>query len=277
MNARDRYRELVRNVALQKVKLNLPELNSVQWSKVAPGYRFDPFRRPGAILEEIGNYIFPNDVVLEIGGGAGRTALPLALHCKSVTNIEPSPGMCKEFKDLAKNSGIKNAHLIQSSWEEVIFPECDVVLIVDVTYFVDEIADLLKKMHSAARRRVIVSTWVPAPPNRNAVLFELVYQESLEPVPSHLEISDVLAEIGITPSFIMPPEYFEWPEEILTTRETAISFALDAVGAPRVEHFIDRIEQNFNTLFALDDGRFRPLWRPVAPAALLTWTTGNSE
>ena len=273
MNACVRYRQLVQNVALQKVKLGLPEMNSIQWGQVSPDYRFDPFREPGAVLNTLKDYILTSDEVLEIGGGAGRTVLPIALHCNNVTSVEPSPGMCKEFRDLKKTSEIKNAHVIQSTWEEAIFPVCDVVMTVDVTYFVAEIADLLKKMHSAARRRVIISTWDPPPPNRNNALFELIYAEKLEPVPGYLEITDVLLEMGLKPSILRPHENFEWPEKILMTREEAILFALDAVGAQKTVHFLDRVEQNFDALFVPEDGRFKPIWRSIAPAVLLTWTT----
>ncbi len=57
----------------------------------------------------------------------------------------------------------------------------------------------------------------------------------------------------------------------------AVSFALDAVGAPSTERMKDRIVQNFNTLFSFEEGIFRPFWRPVAPAVLLTWTTEHPE
>ena len=110
MNANDRYRKLIEDVKYQKKSLNLPETNSALWSKVAPGYRFDPFRKSDAVLDALKDHITKNDTVLEIGGGAGRTALPLALHCKSVTNIEPSLGMCSEFIELANSSKIKRTY-----------------------------------------------------------------------------------------------------------------------------------------------------------------------
>ena len=277
MNANDRYRKLIEDVKYQKKSLNLPETNSALWSKVAPGYRFDPFRKSDAVLDALKDHITKNDTVLEIGGGAGRTALPLALHCKSVTNIEPSLGMCSEFIELANSSKISNVNVVQSTWEDAVFPTCDVAVIVDVTYFISEIGSLLKKMERAAKRRVIVATWNPPPPNRNAALFELVYEEDFKSLPSYLEILDVLLEVGIQPSVLMPDEFFQWPEKILTTREMAVSFALDAVGAPSTERMKDRIIQNLNALFSFDDGIFHPLWRPVAPAVLLTWTTEYPE
>ena len=132
-------------------------------------------------------------------------------------------------------------------------------------------------MECAAKRRVIVATWNPPPPNRNAALFELVYEEDFKSLPSYSEILDVLLEVGIQPSVLMPDEFFQWPEKILTTREMAVSFALDAVGAPSTERMKDRIIQNLKALFSFEDGIFHPLWRPVAPAVLLTWTTEHPE
>ena len=277
MNAHDRYRELIQGVQHQKRNLNLPEMNNAQWSKVAPGYRFDPFRKSDAVLDALKDHIFKDDTILEIGGGAGRTALPLALHCKSVTNIEPSPGMCKEFIELANSSKITNVDVVQSTWEDAVFPVCDVAMTVDVTYFISEIGSLLKKMQTAAKRRVIIATWNPPPPNRNAALFELVYEEDFKSLPSYLEILDVLLEVGIQPTVLMPAEIFQWPEKLLTTREMAVSFALDAVGALSTGQLRDRIVQNFSTLFSLEDDIFYPLWRPIAPAVLLTWAIEHPE
>ena len=194
-----------------------------------------------------------------------------------MTNIEPSSGMCREFIELANSSKITNVNVVQSTWEDAVFPTCDVAVIVDVTYFISEIGSLLKKMERAAKRRVIVATWNPPPPNRNAALFELVYEEDFKSLPSYSEILDVLLEVGIQPSVLMPDEFFQWPEKILTTREMAVSFALDAVGAPSTERMKDRIIQNLKALFSFEDGIFHPLWRPVAPAVLLTWTTEHPE
>ncbi len=49
--------------------------------------------RFGILKEVIASYVRPDDVVVDVGGGAGRVCLPLALQCKEVLNIEPSPGM----------------------------------------------------------------------------------------------------------------------------------------------------------------------------------------
>jgi ubiquinone/menaquinone biosynthesis C-methylase UbiE len=37
--------------------------------------------------------IEPLDTIIDVGGGAGRMSLPLALRCRSVTNIDPSAKM----------------------------------------------------------------------------------------------------------------------------------------------------------------------------------------
>ena len=57
-----------------------------------------PHRQLGANVETIASYVQPGDTVVDVGGGAGRVNLSLALRCRQVTNVDPSPGMKAEFE-----------------------------------------------------------------------------------------------------------------------------------------------------------------------------------
>ena len=99
MNANDRYRKLIEDVKQQKKSLNLPETNSALWSKAAPGYRFDPFRKSDAVLDTLKDHISKDDTVLEIGGGHGILNLEYQKY-KPIdwTILEPNPSPVKGVK-----------------------------------------------------------------------------------------------------------------------------------------------------------------------------------
>ena len=82
MTALDRYQALIDARREQRDALGLDELNSDRWSEHAPSYRFDPRRELDANLAEIATLVGPDDHVVDVGGGAGRVGLPLALRCR---------------------------------------------------------------------------------------------------------------------------------------------------------------------------------------------------
>ena len=51
---------------------------------VAQRFRADPYRNLDANLQVVASYVQPDDVFLDVGGGAGRVGLPLALRCHQV-------------------------------------------------------------------------------------------------------------------------------------------------------------------------------------------------
>ncbi len=56
-------------------------------------------------LETLASYIELNDVIVDVGGGAGRVSLPLALRCRELINVEPSRTMGAGFTANAGRPG----------------------------------------------------------------------------------------------------------------------------------------------------------------------------
>ena len=81
-------------------------------------FRADPRRELDSNSETIASYVKPEDVLVDVGGGAGRLGLPLALRCREVINVDPSPGMGEEFEAASAEAGITNARFIRSNWIE---------------------------------------------------------------------------------------------------------------------------------------------------------------
>jgi hypothetical protein len=91
------------------------------------------------------------------GGGAVRISLPLALRCREVIHVEPSPTMRMGFRRNAAGAGITNARIIEGEWPKVDAPAGSVALVNHVTYLTREIVLFIKKLEQAGRRRVLIT------------------------------------------------------------------------------------------------------------------------
>jgi SAM-dependent methyltransferase len=275
--AAERYAELCDAVWEQWGRLFGPPAADIWDGPAAAQFRFDPHRELDANLEILASYVGPEDVVVDVGGGAGRVSLPLALRCREVVTVEPSPGMAAEYQSLAQESRITNARLLPQDWMETEGVEGAVVLTCDVTYFVRDIVPFIEKMQAAARRRVMITVWSEPPPNRGADLVRRIYGEPQAPMPGHRELLPVLWDMGILPDVRVLPEPSWWEDWRYPTREEAIEATLfpSRSGEAGRERARRVLEEQFDELFAPDnDGGYRVLWRQPMRELLITWETG---
>ena len=167
MTPAETYAACLDAVQAQNARIYGPSPTGDAWGGAAARqFRFDPHREPDRNLAVIASYVQSDDVVVDVGGGAGRVCLPLALRCKEVLNIEPSPGMVAEFESLAQEAGISNARLVPASLAEAQSPRGDIAFTADVTYFVRDINTFIRQLAAAASRRVLITIWTEPPPTR---------------------------------------------------------------------------------------------------------------
>ena len=76
----------------------------------------DPHRSGDAILDALDEIARPDETWLDIGAGAGRYALPLALRVREVIAVDPSEGMLGELRDGMQRHGIGNVRVIHGRW-----------------------------------------------------------------------------------------------------------------------------------------------------------------
>ena len=278
MSAANIYAAMVNAVNAQQARIQGPRAGEDYWSgPVARDFRFDPLRNLDANLAVTASYVEPWDVLLDIGGGAGRVSLPLARRCREVINVEPSPGMRQEFLESAAEAGITNARLVHARWPVAEGLEGDVTFSADVTYFVADIVPFIQAMEDTSRRRVILNLWSQPPPNRRAQTFALVYGEAQEPSPGHTHLLPVLWKMGILPDIRVMPLLAWWESGEISTRDQAVEVALEGswLNSENLDHARGVIESHFDELFATTAQGFRPLWRPGMRELLITWEAGT--
>src|SRR5215471_1059277 len=283
-NAADRYAARVDAVLAQRTRLRGPQPPGDLFAGLPadhPLLKADPRRPLDPNLEVLASYITPDDVVIDVGGGAGRISLPLALRCREVINAEPSVAMGAGFAVNATQAGITNARIIVGDWLTVDPPVGAVALVNHVTYFTREIVPFIKKLERAGRRRVLITVNSPPPPSWHRILYHLVHGEPEEVVPGHVELVNVLWELGLLPDVRVLPLYTAAPIVPAPTREAAIVGAVARfggdqwtfwpLGADLEQRLRHLLETRFAELFAAGPDGFTPRWITPGREILITW------
>jgi SAM-dependent methyltransferase len=127
----------------------------------------DPRRTDDDVLDHLLPLALPDDTWLDIGAGAGRYALPLALRVREVVALDPSPGMLAALVELASAHGIANVRVVEDRWPPDPAseppPTADVALIANLGYDVEAIGPFLDAMEAAAGR-LCVAILADGPP-----------------------------------------------------------------------------------------------------------------
>ena len=265
-------------VVEQQARLHGTAASDDPWTgRLARLFRFDPHRKLEPNLEIIASYLRPDDVLVDVGGGAGRVTLPLALRCREAIVVDPSAGMGAEFDECRDEAGIANARRIEAGWMDAAGVTGDVVFSADVTYFVRDIVPFIEKLQGAARRRVMIALWSVSPPNSETALYELLYGEAMAPVPGFRELMSVLWEMEILPDLLVLPESPWWEGSVLRTREEAVEDAIESgwVMERDIPAAREMLFRHFDELFSADDAGFHPRWRQPSREVLITWETAS--
>jgi SAM-dependent methyltransferase len=288
MTAAKHYAARVNAVLAQRARLRGTEPSGDLFGDLEPDHpllKADPRRPLDANLKALADLIEPSDAIVDVGGGAGRMSLPLALRCRSVTNVDPSASMGAAFLANAKSAGISNVGLVQGDWLTADMPQGTVTLVNHVTYLTRDIVPFIDKLERAGSRRVILTVNAPPPPSWNRVLFQLVHGEVEEVVPGHAALMNVLWEMGRMPNLTMllsPTVRYVVPQP---SREAALAFAVQRVANEQWAHwpvaagFEARaratVEQHFDELYAQSPDGFTPRWITMGREVLITWQPRN--
>jgi SAM-dependent methyltransferase len=276
MGAAEDYARRVDSLTSQRTRGRRGQRRAGWTPILAEQARDDPHRPIDPNLPALASYIDPGDVVVDVGGGAGRVCLPLALRCREVVNVDPAPAMRAAFEQSARDTGIANVRFVQASWPSDPPITGDVVLATQVTYFVRDIVPFIQHLDAAARRRVIIGIWSVPPPVQGAAIYELMFGGPFVGPPGHRELLPVLWDLGILPDvrvLPMPMRWtFAWPPQ--STREQMMDWAVRyivSLGAVAESDARAQISAHFDELFVWDVDGYGPHWPADVREMLITW------
>lgn len=169
------------------------------WANNAQQFRADPRRTDDLLVNHLRRQVTPEQVVLDVGAGGGRLALPLALGAKKVIAVEPLPSMCRVLREVAAEFDVKNVEVIESGWLDAQAPRADVALCCHVLYTIQDIEPFVRKLEEHAGRVLVVMYQAP-PQSQIYPLWGLVHGEPRLALPSLPEFLEVLGQLGIEPN-----------------------------------------------------------------------------
>ena len=189
------------------------------WRPFASAFRADPRRTDDPVLERLKRDVDPSSTVLDVGGGGGRFALPLALACAHVTVVEPSESMLEQLQEGAREAGIDNLTVVQGLWEDIEVEPADIVLCSHVVYGIAEVEPFLRELDSHARERVLLPIFMQPPLSPFSPFWERVHGEARMEMPALPQLLRVLWEMEIYPDLEMVREV---PVQVLVSKDAAI-------------------------------------------------------
>ena len=156
-------------------------------------------------------------VWLDIGAGAGRYALPLALVVREVIAVEPSAGMRGALRTGMGEHGISNVRVVAGSWPEAAerlgdLPAADVSMIAHVGYDIEAIGPFLDAMEQATRDRCVAVLTDRSPASVADPFWPLVHGEERVPLPALPDLLEVLRTRGRETEVVRverPPRTFD--------------------------------------------------------------------
>ena len=169
------------------------------WKGVSHHFKDDPFRKGDALIGLLEKEFVDCETLVDIGGGAGRLALPLSLTRKKVTVVDSSKSMLADLKGSCEEAQIDNVESIFSLWEDAAIDIHEGALCSHVTYGIEDIEKFLKNVNRYANKRVVIIAFMKSPQAHLENLWREVHQEDRVHLPGVPELMDVLWQLGIAP------------------------------------------------------------------------------
>ena len=64
------------------------------WHGLAQAFKENPFRKEDPLIERLLEEFVECETIIDVGGGAGRFALPLSLEKEGITVVDSSKSIC---------------------------------------------------------------------------------------------------------------------------------------------------------------------------------------
>ena len=234
----------------------------------------DPYRTDDAALNALFAALGSGTEVLDVGGGAGRYALPLATRARRVTVIDQSEDSLELLNTRAEEAGITNITVINEPWEDVQAQQADMVLCSLVLHHVSEVVPFVSKLQDHAKDRVVMLEMVETPGAVDRPFFERVYGSTPSNLPGLAKVMEVLWTMDIYPDLEMiAPE----PVILAPDRDAALEHMQRRLGVEEGSPEDERLRAAADEL--LEETPDGITVRGVAPRrqAVITWRPDRQD
>jgi molybdenum cofactor cytidylyltransferase len=178
------------------------------YAPVSSLFRADPHRVDDPQLAALLALARPEETWLDIGAGAGRFALPLALAVREIIALDPSAGMLEALRVGMSEHRIANIRIVEARWpldpaeaaRLGVGPGCaEVSLVAHLGYDIEAIGPFVDAMEAAARRRCVAVLMDRQPSSVADRFWPLVHGEPRVRLPALREFVKLLRARGREP------------------------------------------------------------------------------
>jgi len=237
----------------------------------------DPRRTGEPALDALRELTEPDQTWLDVGAGAGRYVLPLALREREVIAVEPSASMRHALRTGIAEHGATNIRIVGGAWPEALDqlgapPVADIALIAHVGYDIEQIGPFLDALDAAVRQRCVAVLTDRSPAAVADPFWPIVHGVERVPLPAMPELVELLRAKGRSTEI----------RRVERAPRTFDSFEGLATFLPR-QLWIDETgekEARFREALAKmarerDDDGWTLATPPVGSVGILTWAPGQ--
>jgi len=194
----------------ERVRANREQVDQIRelpdrdfYAPVSSLFVADPRRTDEDALGALLMLAHPEDRWLDIGAGAGRYALPLAIRVAEVIAVEPSASMRNALRTGKEEHGLANLKIVAGAWPEALEtlgepPVADVAFVAHVGYDIEAIGPFIDAMERAAGRLCVAMLTDRSPASVADPFWPIVHGMERVPLPALPELMELLRARGRT-------------------------------------------------------------------------------
>jgi hypothetical protein len=241
------------------------------YAPVTHRFHMDPRREDDETLNALLALAGPDDVWLDVGAGAGRYALPLALRVREVFAIDPSPAMLDALRAGAAAAGITNVRAVEARWPVPDPPLADVGLMAHVGYDIAEIGPFLDQLEESSSRLCVAVMGESAMTTVATLFWQEIHGEPRVRLPALPELMTLLFARSRLPEVRLvdrvPPTFDSF--------EDALSMARRQLWLRQGSARDDLLRTLASDVVTESDGRFAFEWTS-SKIGIVTWVPPSS-
>lgn len=268
----------------ERVRANRDQVDQVRevadrdfYAPVSSLFVADPRRTGEEALDALLSIAEPDERWLDIGAGAGRYALPLAIKVGEVIAVEPSASMRNALRTGRAEHGLDNVTIVGAAWPEALDelgepPIADVALIAHVGYDIAAIGPFLDAMETAASRLCVAVMTDQSPASVADPFWPIVHGMERVPLPALPELAELLRARGRTTEIQRverAPRTFDSFDGLATFVRRQLWVAEDG---EKEQRFRAALAENAREL---DDDGWTLRNPPVGSIGILSWEPGG--
>jgi CTP:molybdopterin cytidylyltransferase MocA/SAM-dependent methyltransferase len=240
-------------------------------------FRADPRRTDEPVLGALLRLVEPGETWIDIGAGAGRYALPIALALAPsggrVIALDASPGMLDALLELQSEHGVTDVEVVETRWppprDSLPRFAADVALIAHVGYDIESIGPFIGAMESVAGRLCVAVLMERQPASIADPCWPAVHGESRVALPALPEFVEWLRARGRDPSV----EMVEREPRRFASRQELEGFLRRQLWVEPGGAADRRFRAALEELVAVDDdGAVRLRDQPAMAIGVVTWS-----